>query len=129
VQRLCNSPDDDPIMDNVDHESVDCRCRFARNAPGHHRRLVSLEAQPLTSLVELIEMAATWGEIEYGETEPVIPPSEWIEFAEAHAWTDGDRVFDALVALASLAPRPLPIASVTPIRRAAARAEPALASV
>ena len=116
-------------MDNVDHESVDCRCRFARNAPGHHRRLVSLEAQPLTSLVELIEMAATWGEIEYGETEPVIPPSEWIEFAEAHAWTDGDRVFDALVALASLAPRRLPIASVTPIRRAAARAEPALASV
>jgi hypothetical protein len=129
VQRLCNSPDDDPIMDNVDHESVDCRCRFARNAPGHHRRLVSLEAQPFTSLVELIEMAATWGEIEYGETEPVIPPSEWIEFAEAHAWTDGDRVFNALVALASLAPRPLPIASVTPIRRTAARAEPALASV
>jgi hypothetical protein len=129
VQRLCNSADDDPIMDNVDHESVDCRCRFAQNAPGHHRRLVSLEAQPLTSLVELIEMAATWGEIEYGETEPVIPPSDWIEFAEAHAWTDGDRVFDALVALASLAPRPLPIASVTPIRRAAAEAEPALASV
>ena len=83
----------------------------------------------MTSLVELIEMAATWGEIEYGESEPVIPPDEWIEFAEAHAWADGDRVFDALVALASLAPRPQPMATVTPIRRVADEAEPALASV
>jgi hypothetical protein len=129
VQQLCNSADDDPDMDNVDHETADCRCRFAQNAPGHHRRLVSLEAQPMTSLVELIEMAATWGEIEYGESEPVIPPSEWIEFAEAHAWADGDRVFDALVALASLAPRPQPMATVTPIRRVADEAEPAMALV
>ncbi|WUJ70292.1 hypothetical protein OG809_34995 [Kribbella soli] len=92
-------------MDTYTAESDGCGCRFERHAPEHHRRLVSLEAQPMVSLVELIEMAATWGEIEYGETEPVIPPSEWIDFAEAHAWTDGDRVFDALVALASLVPR------------------------
>ncbi|MEV5966366.1 hypothetical protein AB0L70_31655 [Kribbella sp. NPDC051952] len=82
-----------------------CGCRFERRAPAHHRRLVALEAQPMNSLVELIEMAATWGEIEYGEIEPVIPPDEWIDFAEAHAWDDGNRVFDALVALASLVPR------------------------
>jgi len=98
-----------------------CGCRFEQSAPAHHRRLMSLEAQPMTSLVELIEMAATWGEIEYGEFEPVIPPSEWIDFAEAHAWTDGDRVFDALVALASLVP---------PARSTAgARAVPVLVSV
>ena len=115
-------------MDTVDHQAVDCRCRFAQTAPGHHHRLVSLEAQPLTSLVELIEMAATWGEIEYGETEPVIPPSEWIEFAEAHVWSDGDRVFDAFVALASLPPRARPLATVTSLR-SADEAQPALASV
>jgi hypothetical protein len=83
----------------------------------------------MTSLVELIEMAATWGEIEYGEQEPVIPPGDWIEFAEAHAWADGDRVFDALVALASLAPRPVPLATVTPIRREADDMLSALARV
>jgi hypothetical protein len=90
-------------MDKVNVETHRCGCRFEQTAPDHHRRLVSLEAEPMTSLVELIEMAATWGEIEYGEVEPVIPPSEWIDFAEQHAWTEGDRVFDARVALASLA--------------------------
>lgn len=116
-------------MDKVTLPTDGCECRFAQNAPAHHHRLVSLETQPMTALVELIEMAATWGEIEYGETEPVIPPSEWIEFAEAHAWADGDRVFDALVALASLAPRTEPIATVTPIRREAVEALSALATV
>lgn len=116
-------------MDNVDHKTVECRCRFAKDSPGHHRRLISLETQPMTSLVELIEMAATWGEIEYDETEPVIPPSEWIEFAQSHAWTDVEKVFDALVALASLTPRPQPLASVTPIRRTAEAADSAAASV
>jgi hypothetical protein len=109
-------------MDTFDAESERCGCRFERTAPAHHRRLVALEAQPLTSLVELIEMAATWGELEYGETEPVIPPSEWIDFAEEHAWTEGDRVFNALVALASLVPP-------APRTETASSAAPVLVSV
>lgn len=92
-----------------------CGCRFELSAPAHHRRLVSLESEPMTSLVELIEMAATWGELEFGEAEPVIPPTEWIEFAETHAWGDAARVFDALVALSSLAPVRSPLATVTPL--------------
>ena len=83
----------------------------------------------MASLVELIEMAATWGEIEYGEAEPVIPPGEWIEFAEAHAWGDGDRVFDALVALASLAPARSVLATVTPLQRTTDRTHAAFATV
>lgn len=103
-------------MDTFKAESDYCGCRFEQSAPAHHRRLVSLEADPMISLVELIEMAATWNELEYGEIEPVIPPSEWIDFAEAHAWSDGDRVFDALVALASLVPRAHSTASAKPAR-------------
>lgn len=86
----------------------------------------------MTALVELIEMAATWDEIEYGETEPVIPPTEWIAFAEDHAWMDGDRVFDALVALASVAfpSRSRRLAAVTSLQKTAADAVPrALATV
>ena len=70
----------------------------------------------MTSLVELIEMAATWGELEYGETEPVIPPSEWIDFAAEHAWVDANRVFDALVALSSLVPRAQSTVDEKPVR-------------
>lgn len=102
-------------MDNPIVSEGQCGCRFEAAAPAHHRRLVGLEVQPMTGLVELIELAATWGELEYGEGEPVIPPGDWIEFAQGHAWADPDRVFDALVALASLVP-PAPMATVTELR-------------
>jgi len=107
-------------MDKVNVIPSRCGCRFEQAAPEHHRRLVSLEAEPMAALVELIEMAATWGEIEYGELEPVIGPGDWIEFAQSHAWADDDRVFDALVALSSLAfPfRASQLASVTPLEAA-----------
>ena len=90
VQRLCNSGGHHPCMETFSVEPDRCGCRFEQHAPAHHRRLVSLEREPMTALVELIEMAATWHEIEYGESEPVIPPDEWIAFAEDHAWVDGD---------------------------------------
>lgn len=69
----------------------------------------------MAGLVELIELAATWGELEYAEGEPMIPPRDWIDFAQTHAWVDPDRVFEAFLALASLAP-PAPLATVTPLR-------------
>jgi hypothetical protein len=110
-------------------DSARCGCRFEQSAPDHHRRLVALEREPMSSLVELIEMAATWGEVEYGETEPVIAPREWIEFAETHAWSDTTRVYDALVALASLAPARSPLATVTRLPVATRAAEPVYATV
>jgi hypothetical protein len=132
VQRLCNGVGHHPFMETFSVEPDRCGCRFEQHAPAHHRRLVALEQEPMTALVELIEMAATWHEIEYGESEPVIPPDEWIAFAEDHAWMDGARVFDALVALASVArpSRSRQPAAVTPLRRRAAGARSrALATV
>ncbi|GAB3201192.1 hypothetical protein GCM10027062_22660 [Nocardioides hungaricus] len=111
-----------------------CGCRFEQSAPAHHRRLVALEHEPMTSLVELIEMAATWGELEFGESEPVIAPADWIQFAQEHAWSDADRVFDALVALSSIAlssvaPARSSLATVTPLPLAARSVEPVFATV
>ncbi len=121
---------DDPAMDKGNHDSRRCGCRFERTAPAHHHRLISLETAPMSSLVELIEIAATWGEIEYGETDPVIPPSEWIAFAETHAWDDSSRVLDAFIALASLVPRfPSRLATVTPLFAVVPDTEPVHASV
>lgn len=80
-----------------------CGCRFERLAPEHHRRLAALEERPWEGLVELVEMAATWGELEYGEREPIIGPADWIDFAEQHSWRDSTRVGDVMIALASLA--------------------------
>ena len=116
MQHLCNGARQYPSMDTFNAEADCCGCRFEQSAPAHHRRLLALETQPMTSLVELIEMAATWGELEYGETEPVIPPGEWIDFAAEHAWVDADRVFDALVALSSLVPRAQSTAGEKPVR-------------
>lgn len=112
AQQPCNKAGHAPPME-LTAESASCGCRFEQSAPDHHHRLLALEREPMSSLVELIEMAATWGEIEYGEAEPVIAPSEWIEFAETHAWSDASQVYDALVALASLAPARPVLATVT----------------
>jgi hypothetical protein len=42
-------------------------------------------------LLELIELAVTWPELEYSET-PTIAPDQWIPFVENHRWADPDRV-------------------------------------
>ena len=42
-------------------------------------------------LLELIELAVTWPELEYAET-PTIAPEQWVPFAESHRWADPDRV-------------------------------------
>ena len=54
-------------------------------------------------MVELIEMATTWHELEYGLDEPVIGPDCWLDFAMAHSWTDQNRIIDLMLALGSIA--------------------------
>jgi hypothetical protein len=84
-----------------------CSCRFAERAPSHHDILVNVESDVAMAL-ELMEMAATWEELDYSG-EVVIPPHEWMEFATAHPWRDADvatRLFSVAtdVALRSAAP-------------------------
>lgn len=55
----------------------------------HHDRLLAVEID-INELLELIELAVTWGELDYSGT-PVIPPEQWIDFAARHHWRDPER--------------------------------------
>jgi hypothetical protein len=60
--------------------------------------------------VELLELATTWGELDYSE-EAVIPPQDWLDFAAAHTWRDTDtafRLFSVATDVASRRPEPAP---------------------
>lgn len=52
----------------------------------HHDRLLTVEAD----VAELLELAVTWGELDYSEA-PVMGPSPWADFARPHFWADPQR--------------------------------------
>lgn len=66
-------------------------------------------------LIELIETAATWDELEYSEGEVVIQPRDWVEFAEVHTWVDRSRILDAMIAVSSYAPRRTALSAPAPV--------------
>lgn len=74
-----------------------CRCRYARHHGEHHDRLLQLGAESAV-FVELMELAVTWGELDYSESD-VIPPNRWLEFVDCHIWVDGEQV-ERMVSLA-----------------------------
>jgi hypothetical protein len=69
-----------------------CRdtCVFDAATEWHHRRLMTIESDQ-DVVLELIEVAVTWPELEYSET-PTIAPEHWTTFVENHHWADQDRV-------------------------------------
>ncbi|MGH9222429.1 MAG: hypothetical protein ACRD2W_01190 [Acidimicrobiales bacterium] len=62
-----------------------CHCRFSF-VEAHHDKLVRAAADVGMAL-ELLELAVTWGELDY-TGESLIPPVDWLEFAAAHSWND-----------------------------------------
>lgn len=66
-----------------------CRCRFGRRAKAHHDQLLRLE-HDRDELLELLDLAVTWGELDYSDRQ-IIPPNRWLEFARAHTWDDPER--------------------------------------
>jgi hypothetical protein len=85
-----------PVVDHAEREtpvrqSACCdTCAFDAAAEWHHARLRTLENDQ-DALLEFLELAITWHELEYSETS-VIPPGQWMAFLENHRWTDPDRV-------------------------------------
>ena len=65
-------------------------CTFGQQAPDHHDRLLSVEAD-LDGLLDLMELALTWGELDYSRS-TVIPPRLWPAFVDSHEWCDPERV-------------------------------------
>lgn len=66
-----------------------CGCAESRWRD-HHDRLLRVETD-LGELVELLEMAVTWGELDWSGC-AVVPPHRWLDFASGHPWRDPDRM-------------------------------------
>jgi hypothetical protein len=64
-------------------------CRVDPALRRHHDRLLAVESD-VDELLELIELAVTWGELNYCGAS-VVPPGQWLEFAACHEWRDPDR--------------------------------------
>jgi len=74
----------------VRHSTCTETCVFAAAAQWHHARLTAMESDQ-DALVELVELALTWHELEYSEAQ-VIPPDQWLAFVDSHRWADPDRI-------------------------------------
>lgn len=71
-------------------------CRDAcPGGPGraHHDRLLSVDTDPAV-LLELMELAVTWHELDYSGA-AVVPPEQWERFAERHVWEWPERADSA----------------------------------
>jgi hypothetical protein len=83
-------------VDDVDKagptHDTGCRgtCAFDGATASHHRMLMRIESDQ-DVLLELIELAVTWPELEYSDT-PTIAPEDWMPFVESHHWADPARV-------------------------------------
>lgn len=69
----------------------DCpHCRLTPSLRRHHDRLLAVETDA-DELLDLLELAVTWGELDYSRA-TVLPPEQWPDFAARHPWQDRDRV-------------------------------------
>lgn len=64
-------------------------CGFDGVTIEHHDQLLTVD-QSLDQAMALMELAVTWGEIDYSET-ALIPPSRWSDFVACHHWPVQDR--------------------------------------
>jgi hypothetical protein len=75
---------------SIDPGGARCGCRPSRRQSAHHARLLAVETEP-DAVLDLFELAVTWGELDYGDVD-VLPPDAWIDFAAEHRWCRPDRV-------------------------------------
>lgn len=83
--------------------ATECRCAD-RRWRAHHDRLLRVETDQ-AELVELLELAVTWGELDYSGV-AVVPPERWSDFALAHDWQNPERVERLFDLSADIALRP-----------------------
>lgn len=69
------------------------RCRGACPAAAehrrHHDRLLAVDTD-VDAVVELFEIAVTWHELDWSDSD-VVAPRHWAGFAAAHDWADPER--------------------------------------
>jgi len=83
-----------------------CRagCAVPPAARQHHDRLLTVEFD-IGELLELIELAVTWSELDYSGA-AVVPPAQWLDFAACHEWHDPDRAARIFSVATDIALRP-----------------------
>lgn len=69
--------------------SCDRHCGFGRALRSHHDRLLLVDTD-IDEMLDLMELAVTWGELDYSN-ELVIPPSQWLDFLDRHQWRNPSR--------------------------------------
>jgi hypothetical protein len=69
----------------------------------HHDRLLTIDTDE-DALLELMDLAVTWHELDYSER-PVVGPQEWETFAERHTWARPDRAEWAFMLAADIVRR------------------------
>lgn len=79
----------DPLPTTVPFDTAWCRCAD-RRWRAHHDRLLRVESD-VDELLELLELAVTWTELDYSDV-AVVPPERWTDFAMAHVWRNPDRM-------------------------------------
>lgn len=65
------------------------RCRFAAGSRQHHDRLLLIDHDH-EALMDLMEIAVTYGELDYSHI-GIVEPEGWLDFAQAHRWQDAER--------------------------------------
>ena len=82
------------------------RCEFRDRTQWHHDRLLAILGDP-DQLLELLELAVTWAELDYA-SRPVIPPHRWTSFLNSHNWPlpqHAERIFSLATDVAMTATR------------------------
>ena len=65
-------------------------CRPAPAHRAHHDRLLCVE-HDADAVLDLMELALTWYELEY-DPSTLLGPEQWTGLVAAHHWADADRV-------------------------------------
>lgn len=84
-----------------------CGCAPSLRRSAHHDRLLAVESDP-DAVLDLFEIAVTWGELDYTGAE-VVPPEAWLDFASDHVWRCPDRVLRLFALAADVALRGAPV--------------------
>ncbi|TCK24445.1 hypothetical protein [Pseudonocardia endophytica] len=80
----------EPLTATLSLDAAWCRCADRRRHAHHHDRLLLVETD-FDELLELLELAVTWQELDYSDA-AVVPPERWNDFAMTHVWRDQDRM-------------------------------------
>jgi hypothetical protein len=70
-------------------EPLTCSCDFYESASAHHDRLLAVDRE-IGALLDLFDLAVTWGELDYSG-QRLVAPMRWPAFVSAHPWHDVER--------------------------------------